>query len=197
MAIPVTRWQLFPKPFSQHWARLSLDLPVDQRPQTCPGCGIAQDVTGHHRAMCSKSASRAWKRGHDHVVEVFDAILDMSGMPFITRKAQILHHLDSAKCSDILAKCKVAHHKDLDLDFFSTHPRTCSSTLRSLGSWKPDALANLTQCKNRKHRVLYEQANHASWSLTADTYGKVSVDFVRYLWMLANSASMNSRRSQP
>jgi hypothetical protein len=68
MAIPVTRWQLFPKPFSQHWARLSLDLPVDQRPQTCPGCGIAQDVTGHHHAMCSKHASRVWKRGHDHVV---------------------------------------------------------------------------------------------------------------------------------
>jgi hypothetical protein len=68
MAIPVTRWQLFPNPFSQHWARLALDLPVDERPQTCPGCGIAQDATGHHRAMCSKRDSRAWKRGHDHVV---------------------------------------------------------------------------------------------------------------------------------
>jgi hypothetical protein len=193
MAIPVTRWQLFPKPFFRHWARLALDLPVGERPQTCPGCGIAQDVTGHHRAMCSTSTSSAWKRGHDHIVKALGANLDMSGMPFTTRKAQILHLLDSAKCSDILAKCKVAHHKDLDLDFSLTHPRTCSSTLRPVSSWKPDALANLTQSKNRKHAVLYEQANHAF----CPSRGKLSVDFVRFLWMLANSASMNSRRSQP
>jgi hypothetical protein len=102
MAIPVTRWQLFPKPLFQHCVRLALDLPVDKRPQTCPGCGIAQDVTGHHRATCSKRASRAWKRGHDHVVEALGAILDMSGMPFTTKQAQIPRHLDSAKCGDIL-----------------------------------------------------------------------------------------------
>jgi hypothetical protein len=47
------------------------------------------------------------------------------------------------------------------------------------------------------HAIPCEQANHAFLSLTADTYGKLSDDFVRFLWMLANSASTNSRLSQP
>jgi hypothetical protein len=34
-------------------------------------------------------------------------------------------------------------------------------------------------------------------TLSSDTYGKLSDDFVRFLWMLANSASTNSRLSQP
>jgi hypothetical protein len=105
--------------------------------------------------------------------------------------------LDSAKCSDILVQCKVAHFEDLVLDFSLTHPRSGSSTLHPVGPWKPDALANLTQSKNRKHAIPHEQANHAFLSLTADTYGKLSDDFVRFLWMLANSASTNSRFSQP
>jgi hypothetical protein len=106
--------------------------------------------------------------------------------------------LDPAKCGDILVQCKVAHFEDLVLDFSLTHPRTGSSTLHPVGSWKPDALANLTQSKTRKHAIIpYEQANHAFLSLTADTYGKLSDDFVRCLWMLATSASTNSRLSQP
>ncbi len=44
---------------------------------------------------------------------------------------------------------------------------------------------------------LITQANHAFLSLTADAYGKLSDDFVRFLWMLAISASTNSRLSQP
>jgi hypothetical protein len=46
-------------------------------------------------------------------------------------------------------------------------------------------------------KIPYEQAKHAILSLMADTYGKLSDDFVRFLWMLANSASTNSRLSQP
>ena len=44
-------------------------------------------------------------------------------------------------------------------------PPSGFSTLNLVGSWKPDALANLTQSKNRKHAILYEQygqANHVS-----------------------------------
>ena len=33
--------------------------------------------------------------------------------------------------------------------------------------------------------------------ITADTYGKISDDFVRFIWMVANAASTNSRLSQP
>jgi hypothetical protein len=59
------------------------------------------------------------------------------------------------------------------------------------------ALANCIQSENRKHAIPYEQADHAFLSLIPDTYGKLSDDFVRFLWMLANSASTNSRLSQP
>jgi hypothetical protein len=61
---------------------------------------------------------------------------------------------------------------------------------------KPDALANLTQSKNRKHAIPYEQANHAFFNVPygrSDAYGKLSDDFACFLWMLANSASTNSR----
>jgi hypothetical protein len=33
--------------------------------------------------------------------------------------------------------------------------------------------------------------------LTADTYGKISDDFVRFLWMMATAAPTNCRLSQP
>jgi hypothetical protein len=51
--------------------------------------------------------------------------------------------------------------------------------------------------KIRKHALSYEQAQHAFLSLTADTYGKISDDFVRFLWMMATAASTNFRLSQP
>ncbi len=51
--------------------------------------------------------------------------------------------------------------------------------------------------KTWKHALPYEQAQHAFLSLTADTYGKISDDFVRFLWMMATAASTNFRLSQP
>ncbi len=44
--------------------------------------------------------------------------------------------------------------------------------------------------------ISYEQGNHAYLSLTADTYGKISEDFVRFIWMVATSASTNFRPSE-
>jgi hypothetical protein len=52
--------------------------------------------------MSSNSASRVCKHSHDHVVEALGAILGMSGMPLTMKQAQILRHLDPAKCSDML-----------------------------------------------------------------------------------------------
>jgi hypothetical protein len=43
--------------------------------------------------------------------------------------------------------------------------------------------------KIKKHALPYEQAQHAFLSLTADTYSKISNDFVRFLWMMATAAS--------
>ena len=52
--------------------------------------------------------------------------------------------------------------------------------------------------KDNKHAIAYENANHTFLSLTADTYGKILEDFVRFLWMMANSAAVaNSCLSQP
>jgi hypothetical protein len=57
------------------------------------------------------------------------------------------------------------------------------------------------QQKDKKHALPYEQAQHgvehAFLSLTANTYGKISDDFVRFLWMIAIAASTNFRLSQP
>ncbi len=83
------------------------------------------------------------------------------------------------------------------LDFTLTHPRTGSSNKHPIGSWKPEALTTANNKKMKKHVIPYEQAHHAFLSLTADTYGKISDDFVRFLWMMANTASTNSRLSQP
>ena len=51
--------------------------------------------------------------------------------------------------------------------------------------------------KTKKHALPYEQAQHAYLSLTVDTYGKNSDDFVRFLWMMATAASTIFRLSQP
>ncbi len=199
MAISVTKWQLFPKHLFQHWVRLALDLPFEGCSQICEACGAQQDVTGHHRATCSKRASNSWKRGHTHVIDALGAILDLSGMPSTTKEAQIPRHLDTAKHGDILVQCPVGHFPDLVLDFSLIHPRTGSSARLPTGTWKPQALANATHDnhKTAKHAISYEQTNHAFLSLIANTYGQISNDFVRFLWVVATAASTNFRLSQP
>ena len=56
----------------------------------------------------------------------------------------------------------------------------------------------MAHCKDHKHAIHYEQTNHAFFSLVADTYNKLSDDFVRFIWMVANSAAAaSSCPSQP
>ncbi len=193
MAIPVPKWQLFPRHLFQHWVRLALDLPFDDCASPCQHCGQPQDETGHHRATCAKAAPASWKRGHNHIVEAIAAILHTSGLPYTTREAHIPHHPDSSKRGDILLQCKVGRFEDVVLDFSLTHPRSGSSNLHPFGEWKPDTVARTAKRKDIKHTIHYEQANHAFLSLTADTYGKISDDFVRFICMVANSAVTNSR----
>jgi len=197
MAIPTTKWQLFPKHLFQHWVRLALDLPFEDCAVNCPFCGEPQDTTGHHRATCKKTASRAWTRGHDHVIEAIAAMLAISGLPYTTREAQIPRHSDSAKRGDIDVNCTIGHFEKLVLDFSLVHPRNGASQKYPAGRWKPDSVAQASTRKNAKHAIPYEQGNLAFLSLTADTYGKLSDDFIRFIWMLANQASTNSRLSQP
>ena len=47
MAIPVTKWQFFPKHLFQHWVRLALDLPFDDDDceRTCEAYG---QTAGRH-----------------------------------------------------------------------------------------------------------------------------------------------------
>jgi hypothetical protein len=94
-----------------------------------------------------------------------------------------------------LVQCKVEYHEDLVLDFSLTHPQSGFSTLHPVGSWKPDAHANLSQSKNRRHAIPYEQANHVFLSLTADTNSPTTL--CAFFGWLADSASTNSRLSQP
>jgi len=197
MAIPVTKWQLFPKHLFQRWVRLALDLPFDECASVCQFCGQIQDESGHHRATCSKAASRAWTRGHNYVVETIAAILDTSGLPYTTRESSIPRHADCAKRGDVLVQCKLGCFQDLVLDFSLTHQRSGASKIHPIGDWKPDALKLALKHKDKKHGISYEQGNHAFLSLVADTYGKISDDFVRFIWMVANAASTNSRLSQP
>ena len=145
MSIPVTKWQLFPKHLFQHWVRLALDLPFEECASACQFCGQTQDDSGHHRATCSKASSRAWIRGHNHVVEAIAATLEMSGLPYTTREANIPHHADSSKRGDILVQCKLGRFEDLVLDFSLTHPRSGTSKLH------PDALGHTLKNKDRKH----------------------------------------------
>ncbi len=99
-----------------------------------------------------------------------------------------------APFSDLVLDCR---DRDRDRDFTLTHPRTGSSNKYPIGSWKPDALGMANNKKTKKHALPYEQAQHAFLSLTADTYSKISDDFVRFLWMMATAASTNFRLSQP
>jgi hypothetical protein len=196
MAIPVTKWQLFPRHLFQRWVRLVLDLPFDTFASKCQWCGQPQDDSGHHHATCSKAASREWKRGHDHVIEAVADILHTSGIAYTAKESQIPAHVDSRKKGDILVECQIGRFQDLILDFSLTHPRYGASKLHPPGQWKPDGLAHLTKSKDNKHAISYEQGQHAYLSLTADTYGKISEDFVRFIWMVATSASTNFRPSE-
>jgi hypothetical protein len=101
MAIPVSKWQLFPKHLFQHWVRLALDLPFDDCERTCEACGKQQDNTGHHRATCSSRATKAWKRGHSHVVEALGNMLGIAAIGSTTKDGQIPRHVDSDRQSPL------------------------------------------------------------------------------------------------
>jgi hypothetical protein len=60
MAIPVSKWQLFPKHLFQQWVGLVLDLQFDMFASQCQWYGLPQDDSGHHHAFCSKAASQEW-----------------------------------------------------------------------------------------------------------------------------------------
>ncbi len=96
----------------------------------------------------------------------------------------------------LLVQCQVGRFQDLIVDFSLTHPRYGASKLHPAGQWKPSGLAHLTRSKDNKHAISYEQGQHAYLSLTADTYGKISEDFVCFIWMVATSALTNFRPSQ-
>ena len=205
MAIPVTKWQLFPKQLFQRYVRLACDLPFDDLPSICQSCGQRQDEYGHHRATCAHVAPRTWKSGHDYVVEAIASILETAGLPHTTNESQVPTHRDSNKKGDVLVQCKVGPYEDLVLDFSLTHPRTGASRQHPNGQWKAHAVATTERTKNAKHGISYAQGNHAFLSLIAETYGTISDEFVRFIWLVANYASTNSRldrlsapsRSQP
>jgi hypothetical protein len=88
-----------------------------------------------------------------------------------------------------MVQCNVGKFDNLILDFSLTHPQCGVSKVLPSGSWKFCSLARITAAKDQKHAISYEQGNHAYLSLTADTYSKISNDFVQFLWMVANSAS--------
>ena len=94
-------------------------------------------------------------------------------------------------------QCTLGRFEDLVLDFSLTHPRSCASKLHPMGNWNLDALGSTLKNKDRKHGIAYEQGNRVFLSLVADTYAKLSDDFVHFIWMLANAASTNSCLSQP
>jgi hypothetical protein len=111
MAIPVTKWQLFPRHLIQRWVRLALDLPFDMFASQCQWCGQPQDDSEHHHATCSKAASREWRRGHDHIVGTLAYILHTSGMAYIAKESQIPAHVDSCKKEDIRCDARLADPK--------------------------------------------------------------------------------------
>lgn len=116
MSILVTKWQLFFKHLFQRWVRLALDLLFDECTSICEFCGHTQDESGHHCATCSKAASKAWTRCHDHVVEAIAAIRDISCLPYTTKEASIPRHVDSSKKGDVLVQCQLGCFEELFLD---------------------------------------------------------------------------------
>jgi hypothetical protein len=117
-------------------------------------------------------------------------------MAYTAKESQIPAHVDSRKKGDIMVQCQLGRFQDLILDFSLTHPRYGASKLHPAGQWKLHGLDSVTRSKDNKHAISYEQGHHAYLSLTADTYGKISEDFVRFIWMVATSASTNFRPSQ-
>ncbi len=124
-------------------------------------------------------------------------MLGIAAIGSTTQDRQIPRHTDSDRHGDILVDCKVTPFTNLVLDFTLTHPQTGSTDKYHIGSWKPDTLDMANNKKIKKCTFPYEQAQHPFLSLTADTYSRISNDFVRFLWMMATSASTNFRLSQP
>ncbi len=116
---------------------------------------------------------------------------------YTAKESQIPAHVDSRKKGILwYSASSVGRFQDLILDFSLTHPRYCASKLHPAGQWKLHCLDSVTRSKDNKHAISYEQGHHAYLSLTADTYCKISEDFVRFIWMVATSASTNFRPSQ-
>jgi hypothetical protein len=149
MAVSVTtKWQLFPKHLFQHWVRLAFDLPCDNVNARAK-LAAKQDDTGHHRATCASRhkvmETRSIVRGRDSRQHAGNSChrLHYKGRTNSPsrRLRQAWRHLGR------LQSCTL----HLVLDYTLTHPRTGSSNKYPIGSWKPDALSNKKQQKDKKH----------------------------------------------
>ena len=67
------------------------------------------------------------------------------------------------------------------------------------GVWKPvyDGVEASANAKRNKHDAAYANLGYTFVPLAADTYGDLSEDFVRFIWLVATIAVTNSRQSQP
>ena len=102
-------------------------------------------------------------------------------MPYSSKESDLPTHPDSNRKGDIVVQRTIGHYDKLVLDFSMTHPRVGNSKIHAQGTWKSKAVESASTRKDAKHAIQYEQSSCAFLSLTADTYGRLSEDFVRFL----------------
>ena len=220
MSVPVTAYHVFPKHLWKTWILFTLGLPSQDdgmmlHKSQCLSChqnfgrfsdhaltckhAIMLDDNSHHE----ENMTVAWTRAHDYVVDALGWCMLDTLLPFSTKFSGIPKYKSEKKKSekdknkenslgDVWIGEKIGGFEGLVGDFTMCHPRFGSSQAHKEGEWRLDAMDLAIKGKNNKHLKGYNIKNRAFVALVSDTYGVLSDDLVRFLWLLAHRAAEKS-----
>lgn len=220
LSTPVTKYHCFPRHLWQTWVRFTLGLPLQDsglvlHKTQCVSCHSLYGRFGHHALTCKHAIMRddnanhqehftvAWDRAHNNVVDALGwCLLDTmcnfstkpSGIPKHDPKKSKSDRIKENSLGDVFIQEKFGAFNGLVADFNMCHPRFGSSQVRGEGEWRCNAMQTAIKAKNDKHLSEYNKQNRAFVALVADTYGVLSDDLVRFLWLIAHKAAEKSEQ---
>ena len=163
-------------------------------------CSGYSDEFGNHEVTCrllNCEGTAIWKRSHDYVLRVLDFLTGYTDIQATFDEKRVPRQRDGP-IGDAWMDVKVGACKALILDFVMTHPKRGSDGQGGRqGEWvRVDDLDSVLHSKQQKHAT-YRQMQIEYATLAATTYGKLSEDFVRLLWIMVSRSSRDWEETEP
>jgi hypothetical protein len=142
--------------------------------------------------------SRSRILAHNSLVRFFQALLQQADLRPSVTESQVDPHSDSGTRGDIKFSYPIRRAPDLVVDVAITHPRRgVAEADGCIGSWKKQAVQAIERSKLSKHRLGYAAADISFVPLACSTYGAISPDTLRLLYLIVVKHLCVQERAEP